>query len=232
MNLARSVVQGESHTFIFPLATPAAIGSATWLLRDATGTALQAESPAIVRGDGYAISVTLPGTLHGALGARFLVVGWTSDGGQERLTHPYRVVRWFPHTVTPQDVRNELGLNSEYELLDADVDLVAAAEMVEVSVPNLIAILANADSTTLYANRAVALRAALNLGNSLQLRAAASMSSDTVKFSRFAKVDFGLILKRMLEEYGDILQTLRSAETTVPTIFSLSTPASDPITGA
>jgi hypothetical protein len=230
----RVVTQGEDATFDVQLDPAADAGTVKWTLRDASGTAIGTLMGVTVNNQAEAQTVTIgvEAVAHASLGARFLAVSWKSAGVPRQQFLSYRVTRWFPITCTPDDVRGVLGLNADAELPDSDIDLAGAVEMVEVGLPNLLELLADPGVKAAQANRAVVLRTALTLAPSLPLRAAESMSSDSVAFKRFSKANLPSIIADIAAEYGSILQTLRGETEVTPTLFALTTREADPITGS
>lgn len=155
------------------------------------------------------------------------------QGETYRLRKSYRVTRFLLYTSTAADVRRALGV-LDHELSDDDVDLTLAYFEVRdaVTQAKLDAALVAGNSSTLYANLAVTLRAAINLVPTLQLRVAQATQDDNLKFTRLSKLDFDKLADQLMAFYDTALLGIdTSTNATDLTLLSLSTPV-DAITGA
>lgn len=203
--------------------------AATYELRDPSGALLIGGALSL---DG---ALTIP-AIHNllAMGLPFSdrILSWRfTHGGrpmQGRLS--YRVHNFVPLSVTPENVRMELGID-HLELPDAHIDLLAAYFQLE---STLMAPLAAGGLPALAANQAVVLQAALNLIPSLSLRVGATIRSEDHLFTRSAKLDFERIEASLTARLAKLIATATGAVLDLSagiTIFQITTPA-DAVTGA
>lgn len=200
--------------------------SATYTVRKADGTVL--DSGAItVTSSSEALVVT---AANNALGVgntfeyRFVSVVFIYNNETYDMTLSYGLMDFVPLTATPKDVRRELGLDDS-ELPNDEIDINQAyltlAAIHSTSFTD--AFTAN-DITMLSANRAVAIQAAIDVAESLPLRAFAMMRSEAAQVERFAGIDFSALVNQLKVKLANELEVTKNTSLTEPLLFELSTP--------
>lgn len=114
---------------------------------------------------------------------RLIDVYWVNQEGPGWKRIPIRLIPDLNLMVQPRDVRNLLGPN-ETELPDADIDLFTAYLLVKAEYEDIDIALISGGVEELYANQAIATKAALNVLPSLRLRVARQQSDGRVAFQR------------------------------------------------
>lgn len=183
--------------------------------------------------------LAIPGIHNGlTLGSlfehRFLQVDFVVDGATFTTMLSYQLAPFIPLTATPQQVRSLLGLDFS-ELGDSDIDLKAAYfQLAEENGVDFTAAFTLPGVRSLSANTAVALRAALNLATSLELRTGVSTRSEDHMFSRSTQLDFGSILMKLNQALAKALNVALGVVVTSSSgvqAFQLTLPT-DVVTGA
>lgn len=178
--------------------------------------------------------LTIPGTNltlapNTAFAHRYIDVRFVYNTRTYHQRMSLKVTNFIPMTVTPEDVRRELGLDN-LEVPDSHIDLVTAYLTLNEDYPVAAALLAT-DFTAIAANQAIAVKAALALTDSLQFRVAVKAKAEDSSIDRMAEFDVDVIRARLgnrLASFLDLVEGVTAVET-VPSIV-LSTPT-DPITG-
>lgn len=150
---------------------------------------------------------------------RTLIVTHSGPAGYTTQSYPLLLTEWVPLTVTPTTVRNLLGVDPQ-ELPDRDVDLLTAYFDIK---PRLNTLLTTKD------NLAIALRAALNISSSFDLRFMQTRRSEDATVAR-QTVDFAALRARLDSQLGDLLEEISPQTYASSAIFVLSNPT-DAITG-
>lgn len=226
MRHARTVTHLVEFTHGFP------DGNIVWTLYNPDGTVIDTD---IVTPTPNSVSVVIsvPSTLNelavgDMIGGRELSWTYEVDGIERGGEFRYTLERSIPFPVTPQGVRDKLGIE-QHELPDETVPLMDAyleyGEQVDLD-----AIEASGTSREirLIVNALEAI-AALNVLPTLQVRIAASEESGTNIYSRYAKVDWEAI-RAQLRAYV-AAASAEFAPSTGSGLFSLAGPATDAITG-
>lgn len=206
--------------------------SASYVVRDHSGATIDSGAlPAAATSESVTVSAANNALSNGALiENRFLTVLFVVSGGTYHFQKSYSLHGFIPMTVSPQDTRRELGLDTS-ELPDADVDLVSAYfHLEDLHGTSFTDAFTDTDIQCRAANQAVAVQAALNLIPSLQLRAAKAVRSEDSEFHRVSKLDFESLRHDLNLKAADLLATAKGVTTVTPDIFVLSTPT-DAVTG-
>lgn len=208
--------------------------SATATLRDHVGAVLWSGTALTIEGTGAAVEIAAPDLTLGA-GAltenRYLVVNYQVATRWYREEYFIRLRAAVPLRVKPADVRRHLGLDMS-ELPDEDIDVFEAYLLVmqehgDIVGPGLL----TSDHRNVLANRAVALRAAIDIVPSLWARAGTQWSSEESKFQRMSEFDLDQIKRGLSDHYASCIAGIQEAEEVIVSSFLLATPT-DPITGA
>lgn len=163
---------------------------------------------------------------------RFVLVQFLYQGATHQVSISYRIMDFVPMTATTDQVRAELGLDYS-ELPDADIDIHRAYfNLINTYGPVMVAAFFEASVKSLAANQAVVLQAAVEIIDSLELRAAVTMRSEDHLISRKTNLDFqalGLRLRQKLTRL--LLEAQGITDTNSVVAFRLSNPT-DAVTGA
>lgn len=162
---------------------------------------------------------------------RYISLSFVSDGKTYTRTLHYKLAPFLPITVTPDDVRRELGLETS-EAPDSDINIMSAYILLRVEYGvNIENALTGGTSKTLAVNQAIAVKAALELVGGLQFRAAVKIKAEDSAVERMAKFDVDGIRIRLGQRLSKFLNVINDqVETGNPTLV-LSNPT-DAITGA
>lgn len=162
---------------------------------------------------------------------RTVIVEWTKTGRPMNAKLSYRLTTWLNTTVTADDVRGYIGVDSG-ELPDDVIDITDAYLDVEQEATEtvLTAALAGGDSLQRQANRMILARAVLKQLPGLPLRLSQSESNGVFSATR-PKVDLGLLEMRALADYGEALGLVVTTLSSDPTLFLVVPISPDPITG-
>lgn len=207
--------------------------AATLSLRGLDGTLLITDDPLDVSKTHVTYEIDAS---HNVLGTgntlehRFVTVSLTHEGQEHHIPLVYRIEEFVPLVATPADVRSELGLDVS-ELADQEIDIHEAYHQLkdEYGLPFINALTAGS-SDSLYANRAVSVRAALNVCSSLTFRAGTKFSSEESRFERQGGFDVDQVAARLASKLAALLEKLTGEDVTTIEHFLLATPT-DAITG-
>jgi hypothetical protein len=162
---------------------------------------------------------------------RYISLSFVSDGKTYTRTLYYQLAPFLPLTVTPDDARRELGLETS-EAPDSDIDIRGAyillREEYGVNIENA---LTGGTGKTLAVNQAVAVKAALELVGGLQFRAAVKMKAEDSAIERMAKFDVDIIRIRLGQRLSKFLSVVNGETEAGNSTLILSNPT-DAITGA
>lgn len=161
---------------------------------------------------------------------RYVTVKFVSDGKTHNRTFYYKVATFLPITVSPDDVRRELGLESS-ELPDRDIDILASYVLLRVDYGQAITdALTDSGEKSIAANKAIAVKAALDLVNSLVFRAAVKIKAEDSAVDRMSTFDVNEIRIRLGQQLSKFIGIITGEADTGTAIFVLSSPT-DAITG-
>lgn len=220
------VVDGE---FVVP-------SSAIVTVRDNGGVPIGGLTAVSLAVDTTSATLTIPAAENNVAAentfeTRYVVVSFVHEGETYPQVYSYRIHPFVPLTTSPTDVRRELGLDRS-ELPDQDIDVLSAylALRSDYGQPIEDALTAG-NEKTLAVNKAVALKAALALVDSLPFRAAVKMKAEDSAVERMTEFDVSEIRIRLGQQLGRALDVIRGVTTGGAPIISLSNPT-DAITGA
>jgi len=212
------------------------VGSVKYTIRDNSGTPIigQIDVPVTTTTETTSVVLDIAGFVNAKakeVENRFVTLKYKVSGAERRIQVNYQIIDWINLTASPSQVRNALGVDGD-ELEDDDINLLAAYMRLKQDLGGtiLVTALMAGDLTTIYANHAVALRTALDLISSLQLRVTQQERSDTSEFQRFAKVDFNKIRADIQANLDVALLGVEGKESSISPVFILSN-RTDPFTG-
>jgi hypothetical protein len=160
---------------------------------------------------------------------RFVIVFFVYNGQTYHTSLAYGITTFIPMSSTPQDVRRELGVDRS-ELLDDEIDVYQAYfSLAALHGSSFTEAFTAGGTRSLSANRAVSLQAALDVIESMPLRAFQMMRSEHAETRRFRDVDFKELADSLRAKLAAELEILKEVTPIAPTIFELSFPT-DPIT--
>lgn len=157
----------------------------------------------------------------------------------EHDSHPYSQVKsfviapWVNFHTTPAEVRALMG-SSSIEVPEDDIDLYQAYLDVDDDLGDgvtLLSVLNGGTAKTRSAGQAIALRAALNLVPTLQMRALMILQADTQRAQRFENVDFPALEQSLRTRYANMLSKVAGTTLTTRTFLGLTSPT-DALTGS
>jgi hypothetical protein len=162
---------------------------------------------------------------------RFVEVNFTLIGVPQVMRFDYKLHTWIPMTVVPADVRAVYGVR-EKELPDSDIDLLQAYLDLKGKYPTFGTFLTDTTGLAGYANRALALKAALNVLPSMPVRTMKEESLSNAGQIR-ATIDWEALGLKLQAQLDDLLETTLevTSEYTVAPVFLLTNPT-DVITNA
>lgn len=163
---------------------------------------------------------------------RYVRMDFTAGGLPLFVEVRYKLTSFVPINVTPEDVRNILGVRQK-ELKDSEVDLYDAYFQLVGNAPILAEALLATDDRSMYANKAIALKAAIELIPSMPVRTLKEDSLNNASAVR-ASIDWELLASQLTGQLNDALDLI--VEDAVVTIgvtplLMLTTPL-DPVTNA
>lgn len=161
---------------------------------------------------------------------RTLIVTWEVAGATLTTQAVYQIHDFLNHTVTPQDVRSFIGIDSG-ELSDDEIDITGAFfDLAAVTtLASLSAGLAGNETAQRRANKGIIAQAVINLLPGLPQRLSKAESDGTSKVERFP-IDFDKLGHRANAALETALNSLTSTATTGRTLIVL-TERTDPMTG-
>lgn len=211
-------------------------GSVKFTLRDNAGQVLLSKQDVTMGAASTEASYTIP-AVYNALGAgrfstRTAIVEFTKSGRPVSVKLSYRLAPWLNTTVTPDDVRAFIGVDSG-ELPDSVIDITDAYLAVEgvVGETALTTALAGADQTQLRANDLILARAVLLQLPGLPLRLSQNESNGVFSAQR-PKIDLALLEARALALYGEALGLIVVTNESDRIDFLVVAISPDPFTGA
>lgn len=204
--------------------------SVVWALRDTSGAVVLSAQPMYDVSDTVA-QLIVPAVRNSVsvvreFEKRFVTVTGTESGSPFEINLTYRLVPWINTTVTPEEVRTFIGVDSE-ALPDDAIDIVHAYLTAQTTV--LDAALSSGTSVELKANKVILGQTVLDVLPSLRLRMVKSADDGNIKFERFA-IDWAA-LEAAATALVIGLDVVDTSATAFP-LFILGTPSPDPVTGA
>lgn len=134
------------------------------------------------------IAVEIPDTVNTLaagkdVGTRYVEVAFTVDGKSGMVKVIYRLIKFMPVEVGPEQVRQALGISYE-ELPDSSVDLYLTY-LVRAIRPSFVTALQSGTVAAMYANQVLVYAEALRLAPSLQARILKQEEKDNALYTRF-----------------------------------------------
>lgn len=163
---------------------------------------------------------------------RFVRMDFTYGGLPLFIETRYKLTSFIPITAMPSDVRNLLGVR-EKELKDEEVDLYEAYFKLTSVAPALLTALQASDDRSMYANRAIALKAAIDLIPSMPVRTLKEESLNNASAIR-ASIDWELLAAQLSGQLSDSLDLIVEnavVDVSFSPIFMVTSPT-DPVTNA
>lgn len=162
---------------------------------------------------------------------RYVELKFSVSGNVHIKRVNYQIITWVPLTVSEDHVRAELGVTI-YEVPDGDINIASAYFQIKHDLgTTFVDSLTAGNRLTFTANRLVALRAALNVIPSLQLRIMQSEKTDTAQMSRLSSLDFERLTGNLSSTYGQLQSEISGVGLTEVGIFNVVS-GTDPFTGA
>lgn len=161
---------------------------------------------------------------------RYVQLDFTSAGVPCNFRSSYKLSAFLPISASPEDVRNILGAR-EKEVKNEEVELYEAYYQLLRTNSTLTASLIATGDAAMYANRAVALKAALILLPSMPVRALKEETLNNSSAIR-ATIDWGALRAAIESELSTVLANMAATEDPVlafVSIFALTFPV-DPVT--
>lgn len=209
--------------------------SAVATVRDNSGSLIAGLSNVPLAVDTTSATVNIPAAANTvASGAiyelRHVSVSFVKDGRTHHRTFHYKVAPFLPITASPGEARRELGLGSS-EAPDADFDILSAYVLLRVEYGQEIedALTAGGDKT-IAVNKAIAIKAALDLVNGLVFRAAVKLKAEDSAFERMSEFDVTEVRIRLGQRLSKFLNIVSGDTSEGSPSLVLATPT-DAITG-
>lgn len=216
------------------------VSSVTYTVRDHTGLAIPAlTNVALNPGPtDFQSIITIP-AMYNTIGVgkyferRTITVTFTYNTRVYTKTVQYRVVPFVPMLVTPESVRDFIGINRN-ELEDDDIDIFAAyvTTATDFTKAVLDAALVTGTMLEVYANDCIRMQAVLDVLPSLKNRVAQAEKNGIMGFDRPKIEDFSDIERAALDRYWRgrlLLLDLEDVGADVTLIVVTQDP--DPVTG-
>lgn len=161
---------------------------------------------------------------------RFVSITFVHEGKTYHRTQYYKLFPFLPMSVTPMDVRRELGLSS-MELPDEDIHLQEAYTLLKLDYgDDFTEAFYLGNERTIAANQAVAIRAALDVVDSLQFRVGVKHVAEDHQFERMDEFDLNALRTNLGQKLAQLMNVVTETTTEVPTLLVLTSPT-DVITG-
>jgi len=209
--------------------------SATWSLRDAAGVLVGGYTDvALVTTGVTKISITVPAAenaLAGRFEKRTVVVKALRNGYPWSVSVPYKIHPWLNHTVSPEDVRNFIGVGMS-ELPDSSIDLLGAYVRLEATLTQSVLndALTAGGSEEQVANNAVLGHAVLLLLPALRQRLLLKKADGPLRADRDT-LDFSALAGTAQAYIADAVSILLGVQDSFADAFITFSEPTDPITG-
>lgn len=216
------------------------VGSVTYSVYDHTGAVIndQEDIEVITTSTTFRTTITVPAVANAITAPRrferrLVVVQFEVGGAAEIRNFPYRIIPSLNHSVTPQQVRGFVGVNT-HELADEDIDIIAAYITVENRVTQAVldAALITGTIVELAANELIRMAAVLNTLPGLKQRLAQEEKNGVKSFARPIIKDFAQLAADAQARYDEALGVMVGADGETNLTLVIVTQDIDPITGA
>lgn len=210
-------------------------GSVKVTVRDNAGTPLAGFNKNLVDADSTSVLITIPGANNTIAAGkvyenRFIVAYFTYKGMPFQAPAFYGIYPFVPLTVTPADARRHTGFSYE-ELPDDAVDIKAAYINLAINLgTDFTNALTSGTEKQLAANNLVALRAALDMAHSFQMRMALTEQSQNNTFTRHDHTDVQKLIDDLAAKLDEQIFTFSSGSATTQ-VFFMTVQPTDVITG-
>lgn len=164
---------------------------------------------------------------------RTVLVSFTSGGVPHQFLEHYILTDGFRLPLNPSDVRAVWGLDPK-DVPDDKINLRAAMARVSEDLNDLDieSLLQAGDARSENLIEAIKIKAAWNLGATIEALLFQSEEADNTSYRRFNGVDYQKVLNRLEEQYADLLNVLLGNDSTSTADLSQMFTDTDPITGA
>jgi hypothetical protein len=202
-------------------------GTVTFTVRDQSGAVLGGldHQPLTVPGTTASISVPAGANeIAGESESRFVTLSYIAGGQSRQQQTAYGLHPFLPIEATEDAVRGLLGVSRD-ELPDDDIELVPAYYDLKTDNGDVFSNAFTAtDRKRQQANRALALRAALDALPSLQLRVFSAKQVENNSVNRFGSVSFTRLRDDLLQQLRQALNGVKGNTTpTYPTLLKVAT---------
>lgn len=211
-------------------------GSVSYSVRNTQGDLIGALTDvSITLGAGVTdTSITIPASYNSKSSdfeIRSVIITFKASGHTHTLVLVYRLSEWANLTANGDTVRGILGL-SEFELPDADINIMEAYASLssDLGGTTLADALTSGTLKAQAANRAVALKAAVNLCVSIPMRALRSERSGDTAYDRYPRRDWSSLGRDLSSELESEVDTFRVTIKEVQPTFLVGS-RTDVITG-
>lgn len=229
------VYEGESLTYTLPLMVGGGVvvpdeGSLSYTLYDHAGQVLHSETPT-------SPTITVDGTHHTlatgrAFEKRTLLVRFSFQGRPHSYREVYRVTPFINYSVTANDVRAFIGIDSQ-ELPDDEVDIFKAYVSISSKV-DLTTALNSGTLLELKANEAICMMAVLDVVPSLLQRVMYFEADGVLQFRRHSVKTFEHIEQAARARLDTLLAELTEEDPSIGSydMLTLISSTQDMVTGA
>lgn len=226
------------HLQVDELPVQADGGTVAWQMRDQTGAIVgDPERTGVASGTTAVLEISssdMTVIAGNETEARYLLVRFAVDGNHQEQRLSFGLTPFLPIEADAQTVRSVLGISGE-ELPTEDVDVISAYyTLAEAYGAKFIAGLSSGKAKVRSAiNKAIAIKAAIDLIPSLQLRTYQTSQNENALFTRFRGIDWDKLLADL---EGKLAESLTDADLggdpteKYQAIFIVSNPT-DPVTG-
>lgn len=214
------------------------LNSVTFSVYNQIGEVLLADEPIVTTGTSFRTTAVIPLMYNnipsGSLFARRnVVVTFNVDGATYNKTISYRLIPNLPHSVTADEIRAFLGVNT-FELGDEDIDIVSSYFAVQevLTEPVMTLALTSGGYNELRVNDMVRMRSAMMVIPSLKHRVAQQEKNGVKSFTRPAIKTFDDLMAAALARYNDALGLVVGVDLGAQYTLIVVTQDVDPVTGA
>lgn len=212
--------------------------SALITLQDNSGQIVEAieNDPIVVATDATSAVYTIPAEANAktlTYDLRYVTISFQYNGATYTIRDFYAIQDNVLIPVTPDDVRNVVGMTSE-ELPDERIDIPQAMALVQADVDVDLATQFNTGSVLVpYAQRAIALRAAMDSCMFIENMIYASEQADNTLYKRF-ETDLDAIQQKLADAYAAAINALNGVDplTAQAVTFFTAVTGTDPVTGS
>lgn len=211
------------------------VGTVKITVRDNAGTPLAGFSKTPVDVDSTSVLFTIPGANNMIAAGklyenRFVIAYFNYNGMPFQVSNQYGIYPFIPVTATPADARRHTGFSYE-ELPDDAVDITAAYINLAIKLgSDFTNALTSGTEKQLAANNLVALRAALDMAHSFQMRMALTEQSQNNTFTRHDHTDVQKLIDDLAAKLDEQIFVFSSSSATTQ-VFFMTVQPTDVITG-